>query len=128
MRAVVLLSAGLLIASTAAPGEPCRCLPDGIDPTDVVSTEAQRPGLLPGDVRTITVRDKLKELGARCRSGTLVDASDQEIYFFRLVGCWGNPPAGYREMLQQQDRDLARLRARYRVIEMTCNPSGGPVF
>ena len=128
MRALMLLSAGLLIGLTGSPGSPYSCLPKGIAPTDVVSVPGGRPGPRREDDPTITVQDKLKEFGARCRKGKLVDSKGKEIYFFRMSGCWGNPPADYREILEKQDRELERLRKRYRVIEMTCNPSGEPIL
>ena len=128
MLVLMLLSAGLLIGSTGPAGGPYRCLPKGIKPTDVVSGPSGRPGPRREDVPTITVRERLKELGARCRKGKLVDSKGKEIYFFRMSGCWGNPPADYREILDNQDRELARLGKRYRVIEMPCNPSGEPIL
>ena len=68
--------------------------------------------------------DKLKELSARCRKHKLVDARGREIRFYQLVGCWGNPPDDYQQQLERQAKELVKLRKRYRVIEMTCNPSG----
>ena len=67
---------------------------------------------------------KLKQLKARCRKGKLVDAKGKEIRFFRLQGCWGNPPEDYQEILTRQAQELENLRKQYRVIEMTCNESG----
>lgn len=67
---------------------------------------------------------KLKELKARCRKRKLVDARGREIRFYQLVGCWGNPPDDYQQQLERQAKELAKLRKRYRVIEMMCNSSG----
>jgi len=75
----------------------------------------------------VTVEQKLRELRARCRRGKLVDASGREIYFYRLQGCWGNPPEDYQQILQRQQQEIQRLKKRYTVIEMTCNPSGVPI-
>jgi hypothetical protein len=102
--------------------EPCSCLPKDIERTDVVSVENSRPCGVGGN--KITVEQKLKELKARCRRGKLIDASGKEIYFYHLEGCWGNPPADYQEILSKQEGELVKLRRRYRVIEMTCNPEG----
>ena len=96
-------------------------MPTGIQPTDVVSSQAAKPG---GKVVTVTVAQKLKALRARCRKGKLVDARGTEIRFYQLIGCWGNPPDDYQEQLERQAKELAKLRKRYRVIEMTCNSSG----
>ncbi len=73
---------------------------------------------------SVTVEQKLVELKARCRRGKLVDRSGKEIRFYRLAGCWGNPPADYREILERQRRELEKLKKRYTVIELTCNPDG----
>jgi hypothetical protein len=123
MWAAILLAVGLVIGSTSQRPDPYACLPQSIKLPDVVSV--QGPTHL--NARKITVEDTLKALEASCRAGKPVDAKGQEIYFFRLVGCWGNPPADYKEILERQDRELARLKKQYRVIEMTCNPSGDPI-
>jgi hypothetical protein len=75
-------------------------------------------------VKKITVEQKLTAMKARCKNGKLVDAQGKEISFFRLEGCWGNPPADYQEILAQQQQQLDKLKQRYTVIEMTCNPDG----
>ena len=125
MSFLFLVSAALLTTLSAAPGNNTdSCLPAEIKPTDVVSTQAVKPGANRDQVKTITVAQKLKELRARCRKRKLVDAGGREIRFYRLIGCWGNPPEDYQEQLERQAKELTRLRQRYRVIEMTCNPSG----
>jgi len=124
MSLLVLLGAALLSTLPAPAGNTDSCLPPDIKATDVVSAQTARPGLYRGEVKTITVAQKLKELKARCRKHKLVDSKGKEIRFFRLIGCWGNPPDDYQEQLARQANELASLRKRYRVIEMTCNPSG----
>jgi hypothetical protein len=129
MSFIFLLTAGLLaVLSPLSPSPACAnntdsCLPAGIQSTDVVSTRAVKAGAS-GKVITVTVAQKLKELRARCRRGKLVDAKGTEIRFYQLIGCWGNPPDDYQEQLERQAKELARLRKRYRVIEMTCDASG----
>jgi hypothetical protein len=128
LSAAFLAALAPLSASSASPA--CTrnldaCMPPGIQATDVVSSQAAKPG---GKVVTVTVAQKLKALGARCRKGKLVDAKRTEIRFFQLVGCWGNPPDDYQEQLDRQNRELAKLRKRYRVIEMTCDSSGDDRF
>ena len=122
--ALLVTLATLPSASSLAAGAKTTdsCLPAGIQPTDVVSSQA-RPGKQSG-VATVTVAQKLKQIKARCRKGRLVDASGREIRFYQMIGCWGNPPDDYQEQLARQEKELARLRKRYRVIEMTCDPSG----
>jgi len=124
MSFLFLASAALLSTLSMPASNTDSCLPPGIESTDVVSTQGVRPGAHGDKARTITVAQKLKELRARCRKHKLVDGRGREIRFYHLVGCWGNPPDDYQEILERQTKELARLRRRYRVIEMTCNPSG----
>ena len=112
-------------ASSACTSNTDACMPPGIQATDVVSSQAAKPG---GKVVTVSVAQKLKALRARCRKGKLVDARGTEIRFYQLVGCWGNPPDDYQEQLERQAKELAKLRKRYRVIEMTCDSSGEDRF
>jgi len=100
------------------------CLPQGIGMTTVVSARA-----LPGTatrVQTVTIADRLRQLKATCRDRILVDRSGRPLRFYRLEGCWGNPPMNYREILQQQAATLRQLQKTFTVIELTCNPSGIP--
>jgi len=126
MALLFVISATLLAA--LSPAQVCgsnsqNCLPTGIQSTDVVSTRPAKAGV-DGNVAAITVAQKLKELGARCRRGKLVDAKGTEIRFYQVIGCWGNPPDDYEEQLERQAKELAKLRKRYHVIEMTCNSAG----
>ena len=106
--------------------ETVQCLPEYVKPGDVVSTRlVQTDGGTLGE--KITVEQKLTELKANCKNGKLVDGAGTEIYFYKLTGCWGNPPRNYQEILERQEAELAILRKQYTVIEMTCNPSGLPI-
>jgi len=106
--------------------ETVQCLPEYVKPTDVVSTTLAQTG---GGtlVEKITVEQKLAELKANCKNGKLIDGAGTEIHFYRLTGCWGNPPRNYQEILERQEAELATLRKQYTVIEITCNPSGLPI-
>lgn len=123
-----LLWAGVLLTCMAigvCAREPSwTCLPVGIKTTDVVSTQTVRAARGGREIRKITVAQKLRELKAQCRKGKLVDSARTEIRFYKLNGCWGSPPNDYRDIMDRQARDLATLKKRYRVIELTCNPSG----
>lgn len=121
---MLLTAAFMILLGSTTTGDWGSCLPPDIKLSDVVSVETieRTPGVV--EVKKITVRDKLKELGARCVNGKLRDKAGREIYFHRLVGCWGNPPEDYQEILDRQTRKLAELRQRYQVVEMTCNPTG----
>jgi hypothetical protein len=122
-KSIILSSVLLLCSGVLAHGQSSlqACLPDGVKLTDVVSIERGQNGKA---ARKLTVKQRLSQLKARCRKGKLVDARGREIYFFHLVGCWGNPPEGYQEILERQSTELKELKKRYTVIEMTCNPSG----
>jgi hypothetical protein len=123
-------SAGLFIAFVivmsqrvhAAP-DVAKCLPPGIQLSDVVEAKAD------GDAgEAVTVAHKLQQLKATCSStNKLVDGAGREIVFYRLKGCWGNPPDNYDEILEQQRKELEQLKKERTVIEMTCNPSGVPI-
>ena len=125
LSAAFLATLSPISASPACTRNTDACMPPGTQRTDVVSSEAVKPG---GKVVAVTVAQKLKALGARCRNGKLVDAKGMEIRFYQLVGCWGNPPDDYQEQLERQAKELAKLRKRYRVIEMSCDSSGEDRF
>ena len=110
-------------ASVAAQGKSRwqGCLPADVDANELISAE---PSFSGQPAKKITVTSRLNQIGARCRGKRLVDARGKPIHFYRLTGCWGNPPENYQEILENQRQELARLRRRYRVIEISCNPSG----
>ena len=97
------------------------CLPNGIKPDTIVNSER----VVPKRGRAVTVKQLLIEIKARCRKGKLVDGSGLEIRFHRLIGCWGNPPADYQEMLERQNNELNSLKKKYLVIEIPCQ-TGDP--
>ena len=123
--ALAVISLALTVAVDLR-AETVQCLPEYVKPTDVVSTRLVQTnsGTL---FEKITVEQKLAELKANCKNGKLVDGAGTEIYFYKLTGCWGNPPRNYQEILERQEAELAILRKQYTVIEMTCNPSGFPI-
>ena len=98
-----------------------KCLPADIKEDTVVSyvTTTSTKGV--ASIQPITVSQSLAKLKARCVCDKLVDRRGKEIRFFHLQGCWGNPPADYLEILDNQRREIARLRKSYRVIELTCD-------
>jgi hypothetical protein len=109
---------------TSTPDRLRACLPAGIKGTDIVSAQWLKAT---NEAKRITVEQKLAEIKAVCKRGKLVDGRGKEVYFFRLTGCWGNPPVDYQEILRHQDEQLQKLKKRYTVIEMTCNPDGVPL-
>ena len=100
------------------------CLPSDVKADEVVSIETVASKSGGQEEKKITVKQKLIELKARCKNGKLVDRSGKEIRFYRLTGCWGNPPADYQEILERQSKEIESLKKQYTVIEMTCNPTG----
>ena len=112
-----LCSGGLVVSASA---QKYSCLPSDIKEDSIVSVvEKTSPK---GDTFTrITVGQTLKKLRAKCFRGKLIDSRKREIRFFQLQGCWGNPPEDYLAILDAKKKEIARLKKRYTVIEMTCN-------
>jgi hypothetical protein len=126
MSVIVYLALWLMLGVSV--GQSCDCLPQDIKPNDVVSVRVGKPGSGgPATAEKLTVAMKLKELNASCKDAKLVDGAGKEIYFYRLQGCWGNPPEDYQEILRKQGEELSRLRKTYQVVEMTCNPEGAQI-
>lgn len=126
MQQLAIFSAALFFCLTL-PATPQRleaCLPSQIKLTDIVSAEIIESTAAGNLIKKVTVKEILTALKARCRKGKLVDGSGREIYFYRLTGCWGNAPADYEDILERQRKEIERLKKRYTVVEMTCNPSG----
>jgi len=90
------------------------CLPKNVRLDEAVSYGR-------GGKENVTVGKKLLEMKARCRNGKLVDARNKEIRFFR-ISCWGNPPSDYLEISRREHEELTKLKKRYTVIVMTCDP------
>lgn len=99
------------------------CLPPDIKLDLVVSVIRKTPSLK-GEVEREIVKQRLNKLDARCKSGKLIDGKNKEIRFYKLRGCWGNPPVDYLEIMDKQRKELQELKKKYTVIEITCNPSG----
>jgi hypothetical protein len=105
------------------------CLPEGITLETIVSAENFRFDKVKQTYRldSVNVKEPLTRLGGSCAAGELTDAGGKKIKFYRLQGCWGNPPFDYQEILSNQAKELADLRKRFTVVELTCNPSGIPI-
>ena len=113
-----------LLAQTTEPSQSplAKCLPADAKLNDVV--EASVAGDAHGQHK-VTVESKLNELKATCNGDNkLIDGSGKQVVFYHLIGCWGNPPADYRELLEKQREEINKLKQQFTVIEMTCNPSG----
>jgi len=103
------------------------CLPPDIKEDSVVKVIQERSpnGALVS--RQVTVKQTLQKLQAKCRKGILVDGDEKPIRFFKVQGCWGNPPADYLEVLERQRKELQDLKKSFTVIEMQCNTDGMPL-
>ena len=109
------LLAILLLCSffSASASDSISCLPKDVAQDTLVS------GAEPAQ-KAVTVREALGRIGAQCEGGKLIDKTGREVYFFHLIGCWGNPPTNYQELLASQDREIERLKGRYMVLEIPC--------
>src|SRR5258708_862619 len=74
-----------------------KCLPADIKLNDVCSITGTKKS---------TVQDKLTELDAKCEKGKLKSAKGRPIAFYKMQGCWGNPPADYRQIMAEQQRKI----------------------
>jgi hypothetical protein len=97
------------------------CLPADTNLEEIVSAPQAKSATAKAS-KGVTVRDTLVKLKARCKKGKLVAANGREIRFFRLIGCWGNPPDDYQEQLKRQSEELERLKKKYTVVEIPCAP------
>lgn len=112
----------LLLSLSSPDGRTDRfapCLPKGTALEEVVSTAKLKPAT-GAATRNVTIKERLKQIKAHCKKGKLVDGSGREIRFYRLVGCWGNPPEDYQEQLAHQNQELQRLKKKYSVVEIPC--------
>ncbi|MFL6275276.1 MAG: hypothetical protein ACJ74G_08685 [Blastocatellia bacterium] len=125
-RLLMICMVCLLVASAALAAQSGfeHCLPPGIKAGTVVSAQGVQTDAGNNLVKKVMVRDHLTALKAHCRRGKLVDGKGREIAFYRLKGCWGNPPANYQEILTRQNEEIEKLKKRYTVITLTCNPDG----
>jgi hypothetical protein len=97
-------------------GSRFACLPEGFQLGDKISE---------GDVASLanhssTLEAYLVKLRARCKRGKLFDAKGKEIRLFRY-SCFGNRPENYKEIVQKESEELARLKRRYRVLTIACD-------
>ena len=115
------------VALLASPGfaQKYPCLPSDVK-TDSVVSIVTKPSPRGDTFTRIIVGQTLQKLKAKCYRGKLIDGKKKEIRFFYLQGCWGNPPEGYMEILDAQTKEIANLKKRYTVVEMTCNSDGTP--
>jgi hypothetical protein len=114
------LIAGMLPLDIGANAPATKCLPAEIDPGSIVVVETTR-----GGTARVSLKTRLTQLKARCKKGKLY-AGGRQIYFYNLIGCWGNPPDDYQEQLRRQAAELQRLKKKYTVIQIACDGSVDP--
>lgn len=95
------------------------CLPADTNLEEVVSAPPVKSTTAKPS-KPVTIRDTLLKLKARCKKGKLIAANGREIRFYRVIGCWGNPPDDYQEQLERQSQELLRLKKKYIVVEIPC--------
>jgi len=92
------------------------CLPADVELEESVSAQLKSTTAS----KRVTIKETLLRLNAHCKKGKLIAGTGREIRFYRLVGCWGNPPEDYQELLARQNRELQRLKKKYTVVEIPC--------
>jgi hypothetical protein len=125
MPSVLLL--GLLVFVAAPPASPApalegysKCVPANVDLDSPVVVEDQSKRRR--STITTTVRSRLTQLRASCKKGKLF-ANRRQVYFYDLIGCWGNPPEDYLDLLKRQREEIDRLKKKYTVIQISCSDS-----
>jgi hypothetical protein len=103
-------------ATETQSGSRFACLQEGFQLSDKISD---------GDAvslakHSLTVEAYLAKVKAKCKRGKLFDAKGKEIRLFR-PSCFGNRPDNYREIVQKETEELARLKKRYRVLTIACD-------
>ena len=96
------------------------CLPAEVELEEVVSPPQLKSAGVPAS-KPVTIKETLSRLKARCNKGKLTAGTGKEIRFYRLVGCWGNPPEDYQEQLTRQGEELQQLKKKYTVVEIPCS-------
>ena len=124
MQVALIQSALAIVLSCSPPADGTNkgfvsCLPADTNLEEVTAAPQPKSATGPPSKR-VTVRDALSRLKARCKKGKLIAANGREIRFYRLIGCWGNPPDDYQEQLNRQEQELERLRKKYAVVEIPC--------
>jgi hypothetical protein len=101
------------------------CLPNTIKADTIVSAVMNTTK---NQIQITTVQQTLKALSARCQGKQLLDRTGRKVIFFQQIGCGGALPTP--QMLQEMansQANLVKLKKSFRVVEMTCNPSGFPL-
>ncbi len=104
------------------------CLPSDVTVDTVVSFQASPTSKGGQNAVPVTVKQTLKKLKARCSHGKLTAGTGKRVYFYHLQGCWGNPPADYLAILDEQKKEIEKLKRTYALIELTCEQDARPRY
>ncbi len=125
IRLVIVLSFFCCVSRGSASENFARCLPADVKLDSVVVSPQPKTAKAGSELKT-TLRTRLWQLKARCKNHKLLSSTGKEIRFVTLLGCWGNPPENYQELLAEQAKEIARLKKKYLVIEILCGGNGDP--
>lgn len=92
------------------------CLPKDIQLADRVHSKATGQGA----AQSKSVNEVLQDIKAHCVNNKLLDETGKEIVFYKRAGCWGNPPADAQEILDDQQKQIAKLKEKFTVVEINC--------
>lgn len=95
------------------------CISADVDLDSPVLLETTESGKR-GTAKKVTVRTRLVQLQARCEQGRIVDGKGKQIYIYSLIGCWGNPPEDYLDLLSRQAAEIEQLKKKYTVVQIPC--------
>jgi hypothetical protein len=123
---IVIVASFFCCVSQASAGENfSRCLPADVKLDSAVALPESKTAKAGSEMKT-TVKTRLSQLKARCRSHKLVSSAGKEIRFITLLGCWGNPPENYQEMFTEQAKEIERLKKKYILIQIPCGGNADP--
>ena len=122
---VILVSFFCCVAPASSRDSLSRCLPADIDLARAVVVERPKVSKEESETR-MTVGTRLAQLRARCKNGKLISSTGRQIRFVALLGCWGNPPENYQEMLAEQAKEIERLKKEFIVIQIPCGRNMDP--
>lgn len=96
------------------------CLPKDIKLSDRIDQK----GAGNGTPHAKSVEEVLLQMKAHCADNKLLDEAGREIVLYRLAGCWGNPPADSQEILDDQRKEIEKLKEKFTVVEVICASDG----
>jgi hypothetical protein len=103
-------------AERVAGFEACaKSLPYGMTMVHEFADSPQVDGFGIKRVSIKTVKQKLVELRAYCKDGSFYDENNRPITFYQMLE-WGNPPAGYEDLLRKEREEIDRWQREGRTV------------